>query len=173
MAPPTSPQATGVRVAQLRHGPHSASPCDSCKCPLAECRIIAKFVKSVHSPASIGISVQPHFSHWSQNRHEHHLEPSQHHQWTKMGLLIHSKNIIRDAQKDLGKNSRPGYCLSCRLCLVLFGNLTPLLPALASWMKCFCKRLFMKGVIRTLPGGSGAYGSLGVTTDLDLLFGYL
>ena len=111
--------------------------CDSYKCPLTECRIIAKFVRSVHSLSTWAIGPASHFPLEVEAQREHHLGPSQHHQWMKMWLLIHSKSHNQNAQKDLDKNSGPGYCHCTRLCLVLFGNLPCLLPALASWMKCF------------------------------------
>ena len=100
--------------------------------PLTECRIIAKFVRSVHSLSTWDIGPASHFPLEVEAQREHHLGPSQHHQWTKMWLLIHSKSHNQNAQKDLDKNSGPGYCHCTRLCLVLFGNLPCLLPALAS-----------------------------------------
>lgn len=106
--------------------------CDSYKCPFTECRILAKFVRSVHSLSTWDISPASHFPLEVEAQHEHHLGPSQHHQWMKMGLLIRSKSHNQNAQKDLDKNSGPGYCRCARLCLVLFGNLPRLLPALAS-----------------------------------------
>lgn len=46
-----------------------------------------------------------------------------------------------------------------RLCLVLFGNLTPP-PPCPRFLNEMLLRLFMKGVILGQAGGSGLYGSL-------------
>ena len=160
MAPPASPRPRASRELLSSGMGHALLLlCDSCKCPFAECRIVAKFVRSVQSRSTWDISPASHFPLEVKAWCEHHLGPSQHHQWTKMGLLIHSKSHNQNAQKDLGKNSRPGYCLSCKAvsCTVWKSDPPPPCPR---FLNEVLLRLFMKGVILGQAGGSGLYGSL-------------
>lgn len=132
---------------------------DSCKSSLTECRIVAKFLRSVDSPLTRDISSASHLPLGVQAHCKQHLGPSSHHQWTKMGLLIYSKSHNQNAQRELDKDSGPGCCL---LHVVLSGTVwksAPFLPAFV-FLNEMLLRLFMKGVILGQAGGSGLYGSL-------------
>lgn len=86
---------------------------DSCKSSLTECIIVAKLLRSVNSLLlTWDISSASHFPLEVKAQCKSHLGPSEHHRWTKMGLLIYSKSHNQNAQRELDKNSGPGYCLS-------------------------------------------------------------
>lgn len=108
----------GIRGFRSSGVGHALLLSDSCKSSFAECRIVAKFLRSVDSLLTWDISSASRFPLEVEACCEQHLGPSQHHQWTKMGLLIYSKSHNQNAQRELDKNSGPGYCrprevLSC------------------------------------------------------------
>lgn len=155
IAPPTPPwpRASESSAAQVWAAALSFSCLTLNRSSLTECRTVAKLLRSVHPLLTWNVSSASHFPLEVEAHCKQHLGPSQHHQWTKMGLLIYSKSHNQNAQRELGKNSGPGYCLS----LILFRNLPP-------FSLCFLNeillRLFMKGVFLGQEGGSGLYGSL-------------
>lgn len=100
---------------------------DSCKSSLTECRIVAKFLRSVDSLLTWDISSASHFPCTVEAHCKQHLEPSQHHQWMKMGLLIYPKSHNQNAQRELDKDSGPGCCL---LHMVLSGTVWQSAPSL-------------------------------------------
>lgn len=172
MAPPASPRPQASRELLSSGVGHALLLlCDSCKCPFTECRIVAKFVRSVHSLSTWDISPASHFPLEVEAWCEHHLGPSQHHQWTKMGLLIHSKSHNQNARRTW-INSGPGYCLSCKVVVLHCLEICPRssLPSLPEWNAS-------EVVYERSDPGAGrrqwALWLLGVTVDLDLLFGYL
>lgn len=132
---------------------------DSCKSSLTECRIVAKFLRSVDSLWTWDISSASRFPLTVEARCKQHLGPSQHHQWTKMGLLIHSKSHNQNAQKELDTDSGPGYCLLRKVLPGTVWKSATFLPALV-FLNEMLLRLFMKRVILEQAGGSGLYGSL-------------
>ena len=171
MAPPASPRPRASRELLSSGVGHALLLlCDSCKCPFTECRIVAKFVRSVHSRSTWDISPASHFPLEVKARCEHHLGPSQHHQWTKMGLLIHSKSHNQNAQKDLDKQ-RAWLLSVVQGCVLHCLEICPRssLPSLPEWNAS-------EVVYESDPGAGRrqwALWLLGVTVDLDLLFGYL
>lgn len=109
----------------------------SCKSSFTECRIVARFLRSVDSLLTWDISSASHFPLEVEGHCKQRLGPSQRHQWTKRGLLIFSESHNGNAQRDLDKKSGPGYCLSCRVLSCTVQKPAPLLPTLVSWIKCF------------------------------------
>lgn len=104
---------------------------DSCKSSVTECRSVAKFLRSVDSLLTWDISSASHFPLEVKAHCEQHLGPSQHHQWTKMGLLIYSpKAIIRKLRGNWIRIVGLAIVCHARFCLVLFGNLPPSSPPL-------------------------------------------
>lgn len=133
-------------------------PSDSCKSSFTECRLVAKFLRSVDSLLTWDISAASHFPLEVEASCEQHLGSSEYHQRTKLGLLMNSKSHTEHAQRELDENGRPGHCLSCKALSCTVQKSGTSLPALVSWMNAF-------GVIyeRSDPGqvaGGGLYGSL-------------
>lgn len=104
----------------------------SCKSSFTECRIVARFLRSVDSLLTWDISSASHFPLEVEAHCKQRLGPSQRHQWTKRGLLIFSESHNGNAQRDLDKKSGPGYCLSCRVLSCTVQKPAPLLPTLVS-----------------------------------------
>lgn len=107
--------------------------CDSCKSSLTECKIVAKLLRSVDSlMLTWDISFASHFPLEVKARCKQHLGPSEHHQWTKMGLLMYSKSHNENGQRGLDKNSGPGYCLSHKVLSSTIQKSATFIPALVS-----------------------------------------
>lgn len=99
---------------------------DSCKSSLTECRIVAKFLRSVDSLLTWGISSASHFPLTVEAHCKQHLGPSQHHPWMKMGLLIYTlKAIIKMLRGNWIRTVGLAVVYCAWFCLVLFGNLPP------------------------------------------------
>lgn len=151
----------GIRALQLGRGPGllSAFPVWSCSSSLTERKIVAKLQRSVSSLLlTRDISSASHLPPEARAHCKSHLGPSEHHRWTKMGLLIYSKSHNQNVQRELDKNSGPGYSLSQGF--VLYCSEICHLSPCPCFLNEMLLRLFMKWVILVQEGGSGLYGSL-------------
>lgn len=138
-SPPTPPE---WRASESSAAQAWAALCFSCLIlvsppSLTEWRIVAKLLRSVDSLLTWDISSASHFPLEVETHCKQHLGSYQHHQWTKMGLFICSKSHNQNAQRELDKNSGPGYCLSRKVLSCTVQKSATFLPAFVSWMKCF------------------------------------
>lgn len=144
---------------------------DSCKSSLTGCRIVAKFLRSVDSLLTWGISSASHFPLTVEAHCKQHLGPSQHHPWMKMGLLIYTlKAIIKMLRGNWIRTVGLAVVYCAWFCLVLFGNLPP------SPRPCYFEWNAFEVIYERSDPGAGrrqwALWLFGVTIELDLLFGY-
>lgn len=105
---------------------------DSRKSSLTECRIVAKCFEKCRFPVNTGFSSASRFPFKAEARCKPGVGPSQHHPWTKTGLLIHSKSHNQMLRGTWVRTAGLPRVSCARFCLVPFGNLPPLSPPLFS-----------------------------------------
>lgn len=123
------------RVLQLRRGLLSALPVWLLLSPPSLNVDLLPIAEKCQFPVNMGYQLCLAFPTWGRGSLQE--IPSQHHQWTEMGLLIYSKSHNQNAQRELGKNRRPGYCLSHKVLSCTVHKSAIFFPAHVSWMKCF------------------------------------